>query len=114
MRIVLSALALIVLATSLVPASKAAVAPIELWRLDCGKIRVDDLNDFSDTYAYTGQSKVLVASCYLIRHGDEYMLWDVGLPKSDRGMPLQEAGSKGETFSITQARLRTFPRPDFS
>jgi N-acyl homoserine lactone hydrolase len=101
MRMVFSAMALIVLVTGLGSTTKAGAVPIELWRLDCGKIRVDDLNDFSDTYAYTGQSKVLVASCYLIRHGNEYMLWDLGLPKSDRGLPLLGTGSKGETFSAT-------------
>ena len=80
----------------------AATTPVlKLWRLDCGKIQVDDLNDFSDTYAYTGRSMQLAASCYLVRHGDDYMLWDAGLPKSDRGLPLQGTGSKGETLSTT-------------
>ena len=46
-------------------------------------IQVDDLNDVSDTYAYTGHSKRLTVSCYLIKHGDDYVLWDTGLPKSD-------------------------------
>src|ERR1700750_1762973 len=33
---------------------------------------------FSDTYAY-GELKIqFVFSCYLIKHGDEYMLWDTG------------------------------------
>ena len=57
-------------------------APVSLWRLDCGKIVAFDLNEFSDTDAYVGQHKDLAASCYLIRHGDTYMLWDTGLPKA--------------------------------
>src|ERR1700750_786088 len=33
---------------------------------------------FSDTYAY-GELKIqFVFSCYLVKHGDEYMLWDTG------------------------------------
>lgn len=63
------------------PAPPAAQRPeIALWRLDCGSARIADLDTFSDTYAYVGQSKTLTASCYLIRHGDRYLLWDTGLP----------------------------------
>jgi glyoxylase-like metal-dependent hydrolase (beta-lactamase superfamily II) len=50
--------------------------------LDCGKIVAFDLDEFSDTRAYVGQHRDLTASCYLIRHGDTYMLWDTGLPKA--------------------------------
>ncbi|OQM76972.1 N-acyl homoserine lactonase family protein [Manganibacter manganicus] len=67
-------------ALSLVSAAKAA--DLELWRLDCGRIAVNDLDLFSDTFAYVGQKKTLTDSCYLIRHDDDYMLWDTGLPAS--------------------------------
>ena len=33
---------------------------------------------FSDTYAYGDLKLQFVFSCYLIKHGDEYILWDVG------------------------------------
>jgi len=33
---------------------------------------------FSDTYAYGDLKLQLVYSCYLIKHGDEYLLWDTG------------------------------------
>lgn len=80
----------------------AADAPaMKLWRLDCGTVQVDDLNSFSDTYAYTGRSKRLTASCYLIKHGDDYMLWDTGFSKADLGLPLQGKGSKGDTLTIS-------------
>src|SRR5208282_2752009 len=70
----------------------AAPAPsVRMWRLDCGTIQVKSLNVFSDIYAYTGQSKRLTASCYLIQHGDVYMLWDTGLPESILGLPLKES-----------------------
>ena len=58
----------------------AATADVELWRLDCGSIKVKDLSAFSDTFDYAGQSRELTDSCYLIRHGEDYMLWDTGLP----------------------------------
>lgn len=59
-----------------------AETDLELWRLDCGSINIRDLNMFSDTMSYTGQSKRLTDSCYLIRHDGEYLLWDTGLPLS--------------------------------
>ena len=67
----------------LAAASSAQAAPgtvDKLWRLDCGSLQVDDLNAFSDTQSYTGQTRKLVSSCYLIKDGDAYMLWDTGLP----------------------------------
>lgn len=62
-------------------------------------IQEDDLNVYSDTYAYVGKSARFTASCYLIKHGDTYMLWDTGLPDEDLGLPLQGAGSKGESLT---------------
>ena len=34
---------------------------------------------FSDTFQYPAGPKDIVGSCYLIRHGTRYMLWDTGL-----------------------------------
>lgn len=59
-------------------AQERAAGP-EIWRLDCGDVEVSDLNVFSDAYLYVGQRKTLTASCYLVRHGDRYLLWDTGL-----------------------------------
>lgn len=60
---------------------------LSLTRLDCGSVQVNDLNVFSDTDAYTGQQKRLTSSCYLIRHGNDLMLWDTGLPAALKGAP---------------------------
>lgn len=68
-------------------AAAAAAAEVELWRLDCGTIEVRDLGLFSDTFLYAGQSKVLTDSCYLIRHDQDYLLWDTGLPGALAGQP---------------------------
>ncbi|HEX8585264.1 MAG TPA: N-acyl homoserine lactonase family protein [Allosphingosinicella sp.] len=64
------------------PAGPAPAGPaqMQLWRLDCGTVDVSNLDVFSDTYLYVGQKKTLVDSCYLIRHGENYLLWDTGLP----------------------------------
>lgn len=64
----------------LVAGPAAAQAPaLQLWRLDCGTVEVSDFDVFSDTYLYEGQPKSLTSSCYLVRHGDQYLLWDTGV-----------------------------------
>jgi hypothetical protein len=57
----------------------AATADLELWRLDCGEFVDFDISGMSDVFAYQGK-KTLANSCYLIRHGSQYMLWDTGFP----------------------------------
>lgn len=74
---------------------------VTLTRLDCGSVAANDLNEFSDVDAYPGQSKRLVASCYLIRHGDELMLWDAGLPAAMKGKPIDPKLPMDATVSVT-------------
>jgi glyoxylase-like metal-dependent hydrolase (beta-lactamase superfamily II) len=63
-------------------------APLSLWRLDCGDFQINDINAFmSDTSEYPARPKHLVGSCYLIRHGDTYMLWDAGMRAALVGHP---------------------------
>lgn len=85
----------------LLAAAPAPSAPVKLWRLDCGRIWVPDLDSFSDTRAYVGQSRELVASCYLIRHGDAYMLWDTGLGLSELGKPLPHNAQEGASVRVS-------------
>ena len=74
------AAAALLAAPAMAAAAPAAPAHMALWRLDCGSVAVSDLDVFSDTYAYAGKTKTLTDSCYLIRHGGQYLLWDTGLP----------------------------------
>ena len=57
----------------------AQSADLELWRLDCGKLTDWDKGEMSDTFAYQGQKQSLTDSCYLIRHNQDYMLWETGI-----------------------------------
>lgn len=59
---------------------QAQAAPVvTLTRLDCGtNTGASDVARFSDTYAMNGMKAQLTYSCYLIRHGDDYMIWDTG------------------------------------
>ena len=75
--------------------------PVSLTRLDCGAVQVNDLNAYSDTDAYTGQSKRFTDSCYLILHGDTYMLWDTGLPEALKGAALDDKAAMSPTLDKT-------------
>jgi N-acyl homoserine lactone hydrolase len=99
----LAALAALVLTMAQAPAPKPA-ADVELWRLDCGGVQVNDLNAFSDTLAYSGQKKRLVVSCYLIRHGSDYLLWDTGLPEAVIGKPVSATDAMSPILTTTIKR----------
>ncbi|HEX9953782.1 MAG TPA: N-acyl homoserine lactonase family protein [Allosphingosinicella sp.] len=78
-------------------AAPAPAAPaMQMWRLDCGTVAVSNLGVFSDTFAYAGQKKTLTDSCYLIRHGENYLLWDTGLPGE-----LAGTSSTGGAFTMS-------------
>lgn len=73
---------------------------MEMWRLDCGDFTFTDYNSFfSDTSEYPAGAKQLVGSCYLIRHGTDYMLWDTGIPAAMVGHP--------QTNPVMTVSLRT-------
>jgi len=74
------------LSFALAMAAPAAAQPpeLKLWRLDCGAIDFPDFDVFSDTYLYPGLHKQLTVSCYLIKHGGQYLLWDSGVAGPDK------------------------------
>jgi N-acyl homoserine lactone hydrolase len=112
--VVLGSLLISAFATFAQAASAPASAPVKLWRLDCGEIQVDDLNEYSDVFAYPGKSKRFTVSCYLIQHGTSYMLWDTGLSEDTLGRPLQGPKATGETLAKLLpeqlAQLRVDPK----
>lgn len=97
----LSAMALMAQSTPPTPAAAPATPALKLWRLDCGAVQVNTLDAFSDTFAYPGQSKRLAASCYLIKHGDTYMLWDAGLPAALKGAAIDPKPAMSPTVTVT-------------
>jgi N-acyl homoserine lactone hydrolase len=86
MQRLLTLLAIGACANALVSQSAPAqTAPeVTLTRLECGTNRAPaDVNErFSDTFAYDGLKLPFVFSCYLIKHGDDYLLWDTGFAMS--------------------------------
>lgn len=72
-------------------AAAAQDAPdIEMWRLDCGTLVLSDSASFSDGHLYDGVPRTLTDSCYVIRNGDRYLLWDSGLPGALAGNSMTE------------------------
>ena len=80
-----------VLASACLGAASAAAqsAPeLSLTRFDCGKTNtVADVSRFSDVAAFKGLSVQLTFSCYLIKHGNDYLVWDTGNPPASAGKP---------------------------
>jgi N-acyl homoserine lactone hydrolase len=61
-------------------AAPAQAADVSVARFECGTPQEPTAVNqrFSDTYAYGDLKLQFVYSCYLIKHGDEYLLWDTG------------------------------------
>jgi glyoxylase-like metal-dependent hydrolase (beta-lactamase superfamily II) len=69
--------------------------PLQLWRLDCGEFVIKQYGAFfSDTFQYPEGPKQITSSCYLIRHGNRYMLWDTGLTDELVGNPADLPAQK--------------------
>src|SRR3954464_15534986 len=71
-----------VCATALVSFAHAQAVPeVTLTRMaDCGTQQAPTAVNqrFSDSFAYGDLKVQFVFSCYLIKHGDDYMMWDTG------------------------------------
>src|SRR5262249_53680389 len=75
--------------SALAQGAPAATREVTLTRLECGTAgpptdvgpRPGASLRFSDTYDFDGLKVQLVFSCYLIKHGNDYMVWDAGFGK---------------------------------
>lgn len=67
-------------AAALMSQQALAQAPeMSLSRIECGTPTTFAVNQrFSDTYSYGDLKLQFVFSCYLIKHGNDYMMWDTG------------------------------------
>lgn len=91
MRIILIACALLAGMPATAQAPQAASAKTQLWWLDCGLFDIDDLER---------RGRVLMpVSCYLIRHGDQLVLFDAGLNGKLRGRSHRD---DGQTLSLAR------------
>jgi len=88
-------LAAAVLATLVVGAAAASAqtAPeLSLTRFDCGKTStLNDVSRFSDVSAFKGLNVPFTFSCYLVKHGNDYLVWDTGNPPASGSTPSPSA-----------------------
>ncbi len=93
------------------PVLAQPAAEVTLTRLaDCGTQQAPtEVNlRFSDTYSLGSLKTQFVFSCYLIRHGDQYLLWDTGhsmtapnvAPKTSVVDQLAQVGVKPEQINF--------------
>lgn len=68
------------LLTVAVTAQVAAPAPeVRLYTLDGGRLDFFNMGPFSDTGEHEGEKGVMAVACFLIKHGQDWLLWDTGL-----------------------------------
>ncbi|MEO7206096.1 MAG: N-acyl homoserine lactonase family protein [Steroidobacteraceae bacterium] len=99
-----------VLASACLGAASAAAqsAPeLSLTRFDCGKtITVADVSRFSDVAALKGLSIQLTFSCYLVKHGNDYLVWDTGNPLATGSTPAPTAPGLSLVEQLAQLHLK--------
>ncbi|HET9335223.1 MAG TPA: N-acyl homoserine lactonase family protein [Sphingomicrobium sp.] len=81
------------------PEELASATELSLTRLDCGNAEFKDMNAFfSDRPGiYPPGPGKATDSCYLIRHGDQQMVWDTGFPAETKDKPMEQDGMTAAT-----------------
>jgi N-acyl homoserine lactone hydrolase len=88
-------------------AAAQSTAELSLTRFDCGKTTtVADVSGFSDVAAFKGLSIQLTFSCYLIKHGNDYLVWDTGNAPASGGAPAPTAPSSSLVEQLAQLHLK--------
>lgn len=86
--------------------ASAQTAEVTLTRLDCGN-GFNDARRFTDTFAYNDAKKPFTFSCYVIKHGDDYMVWDTGYkPGSVPNAPKVALGEQLEKLHIKPEQVK--------
>jgi N-acyl homoserine lactone hydrolase len=89
------------------PVLAQAPAEVSLTRFDCSTgAGPADIGRFSDTMAYEGKKLQLTASCYLIRHADQYLIWDTGYPAAAPGVPADRAVKVTLVEQLAQLKIK--------
>src|SRR5258708_39896968 len=87
-------------------AEAAAAAELSLTRFDCGKTTtLNDVSRFSDVMAFKGLNVQLTFSCYLVKHGNDYLIWDTGNPAATGASPAPTAPKSSLVEQLAQLHL---------
>src|SRR5688500_11325849 len=90
-------------------ATAQAPAAVTLTRIDCGTGGTPtDVNQrFSDTFAYKDLKLTFTFSCYLIKHGNDYMVWDTGFtPGTNPNAPKVGIVDRLKELNVTPDRVK--------
>jgi N-acyl homoserine lactone hydrolase len=88
-------------------ASAQTTAELSLTRFDCGKTTtLNDVSGFSDVAAFKGLSVQLTFSCYLVKHGNDYLVWDTGNPAASGATPAPTAPKSSLVEQLAQLHLK--------
>jgi N-acyl homoserine lactone hydrolase len=73
---------------------------VRVYALDCGSIKIHDGSSFSDTGFYSHKSLSLVDPCFLVKHNNSYLMWDLGLGEQYVGKTVENT-EHGVTLSAS-------------
>jgi N-acyl homoserine lactone hydrolase len=80
---------------------------LSLARFDCGKTTtLADVSRFSDVAAFKGLNVQLTFSCYLVKHGNDYLVWDTGNPAAAGATPAPTAPRSSLVEQLAQLHLK--------
>lgn len=85
-RVFVAVLAVAALQLAVRPQAAAAAGVERLYILNCGEGPAGDISRWSPGIN-EGQSMDFVDSCYLVRHGKDWLLWDTGVSEAVAAMP---------------------------
>jgi N-acyl homoserine lactone hydrolase len=91
------------------PAMAQAPADVTLTRIDCGTgaTPTDVGQRFTDTFAYKDLKLTFTFSCYLIKHGNEYMVWDTGFaPGTNPNAPKVGIADRLQQLNVTPDQVK--------
>jgi N-acyl homoserine lactone hydrolase len=98
------------LLASLIAAASASAqssSELSLTRFDCGKTTtLNDVSRFSDVMAFKGLNIQLTFSCYLVKHGNDYLVWDTGNPAATGSNPPANAPKASLVEQLAQLHLK--------
>ena len=89
-----------VLLAGCTPETNDTAVSLKLYTFDCGTIVVSDLDSFSSSGDYAGIQDTLTNTCYLVRHPQGDLVWDLGLPLAMVGTGPQT----NDVFTLTLER----------
>ncbi|MCC2624599.1 MAG: N-acyl homoserine lactonase family protein [Burkholderiales bacterium] len=90
--------------TNIINNHTKASSDVRLYALNCGLIKIHDGASFSDTGFYSHKSLSLVDPCFLIKHNNSYLMWDLGLGEQYIGKTIQNT-EHGVTLSATTSLI---------